>query len=144
MSLTTKFLEQQTKFFEQQTKLIEQQTKMIEQQTKLIEQQTKMIEEQSKMLEKASKRDEKVAWETQARMNKMQDLGKNAEMRQCQTSGEGTDACRMADCYVRGQSASISRTTETARVKYVIERCSGEGLRYRDVFSKKDSGGSIK
>ena len=126
MSLSVKFIEQQTNFFEQQTKLIEQ--------------QTKMIEEQTKMLEKANKRDEKVAWETQAWMNKMQDLCKNAEMRPCQTSGEGTDACRMADMFVRGQSASISRNTEKLLVKYIIERCSAEGLRYRDVFSKKDSG----
>ena len=129
---------------EQHIKLLEKQNQILEHHSKMLEQQVEAFKSFQNHVEKASKKTEKAIWQVMAFMTKIQDLAANAEMRQCQTSGEGTDACRMADCYVRGQSASISRNTEKTLVKYVIERCSGEGLRYRDVFSKKDSGVSIK
>ena len=73
------------------------QTKILEQQTKLLEQQAQALKSLKNQVEKASKRDEKFECRTLATMDKVQNLAKNAEMRQCQTSGEGTDACRMAD-----------------------------------------------
>ena len=53
-------------------------------------------------------------------------------------SGEGTDAARMSDFFVRDLNASISRNTERLLVKYIVKRGSSEALRYRDIFSQKD------
>ena len=52
---------------------------------------------------------------------------KNAEMRQCQTSGEGTDAARMTGAYLQGDSAMWSTTHQ----KLIFEMLYEEPERHR-------------
>ena len=60
------------------------------------------------------------------------------EMRQCQNNGEGTDAARMTQCYIKGFSAQWSKNTKDCILQAVYEFGVLEALEYSDIFRRKD------
>ena len=61
-----------------------------------------------------------------------------AEMRQCQTTGEGTDAARMLGLYLRGHSAQWTKHTKEVILESVYENGNFDAVEYSGIFHKKD------
>ena len=63
----------------------------------------------------------------------------NAEMRQCHTSGQSTDAIRMAEFFFRAESALLSSHTQRSLVEMMYCEGSLDGVEYQKVFGDKDT-----
>ena len=61
-----------------------------------------------------------------------------AEMRQCQTTGEATDASRMTSNYLRAQSALWSTHTKQVILETVVTKGNLASIQYQGIFSEKD------
>ena len=96
-----------------QSKPMDEQT--VEALERLIAVQVKVAEQNTKILEKLESLNSRLEFAN----------GKiaSAEMRQCQTTGEGTDAARMADAFERGQNALVS--SHTLRAPAAVEVMAG-------------------
>ena len=60
------------------------------------------------------------------------------EMRQCQTTGEATDASRMTSKYLRAESALWSRHTKQTILETLVTKGSLASIQYQGIFSEKD------
>ena len=69
---------------------------------------------------------------------KMSEKVSCGEMRQCMTSGEGTDAARMLGLYLRGHSAQWTKHTKEVILESVYENGNFDAVEYTGIFHKKD------
>ena len=103
---------------------------VIEGQNKLVEGQNKLVEGQNKLLEV-------ITYQTKV-LEKVADKISNVEMRQCATSGEGTDASRMTSHYFRGNSALWAKHIKSMIVEMVVSENSIKAMQYKGIVNKKD------
>ena len=61
-----------------------------------------------------------------------------AEMRQCQTTGESTDASRMTSNYLRAQSALWSTHAKQVILETLVTKGNLASIQYQGIFSEKD------
>ena len=80
-----------------------------------------LIQVASKLLEAANTQTQQNAATLRA-MEALVKTGKCAEMRQCQTSGESTDAARMLGLYLRGHSALWSKANKAVCVEIPYDK----------------------
>ena len=96
----------------------------------VVEGQNKLVEGQNKLLEV-------MTYQTHV-LEKVADKISNVEMRQCATSGEGTDASRMTSHYFRGNSALWAKHIKSMIVEMVVSENSIKAMQYKGIFNKKD------
>ena len=99
---------------------IETNNKMQKQIVELLENQKQTVECQSTVLEYISEK------------------ASCAEMRQCQTAGEATDASRMTSNFLRAKSALWSNHTKQVILETLATKGTLESIRYQGIFSEKD------
>ncbi|CAK0899977.1 unnamed protein product [Prorocentrum cordatum] len=100
---------------------------LLEQNNKLLQGVTKLLEEQGKLADLQNQSLAYIAEEAGC-----------AEMRQCQASGEATDASRMLGMWCRGSSALYHRNIRGAVLASVLKNGSLEGIKYEGIFRGTD------
>ncbi|CAK0863876.1 unnamed protein product [Prorocentrum cordatum] len=100
---------------------------LLEQNNKLLQGVTKLLEEQNKL---ADLQNQSLAY--------IAEKAGCAEMRQCQASGEATDASRMLGMWCRGSSALYHKNIRGAALASALKNGSLEGIKYEGIFRGKD------
>ncbi|CAK0850361.1 unnamed protein product [Prorocentrum cordatum] len=100
---------------------------LLEQNNKLLQGVTKLLEEQSKLADLQNQSLAHIAEKAGC-----------AEMRQCQASGEATDASRMSGMRCRGSSALHHKNIRGAALASALKNGSLEGTKYEGIFRGKD------
>ena len=101
---------------------------LIHKQTEVLAQVTQAIHKQNELLEKGNKNTNMISTATKA-----------FEMRQCQSSGEATDAIRMSEFYYRGESAQLSSNAQQRFLEMLYEEGTTDGVEYHKLFGDKDT-----
>ena len=93
----------------------------------LLEANNLLLERQVVLLEKINKN-----------LGFLNDKATNAEMRQCQVSGEGTDASRMTAFWLQAESALWSETHKRLIFDKIYEAGDTSSIVYKGIFLEKD------
>ena len=96
--------------------------------TKLLE---RLVEQSREHLEETKKQRETIESLTQT--------AKCAEMRQCQSSGEGTDSSRLTSMYIRGHSATWSQHHRECTLELLYKSGCDDSVGYAKMFCGKDT-----